>query len=179
MVQIEDLQKKIQAKRNESFSNTAKKLKEKAKEIQESERNEVLNTIKELSTNVAKMSNDNASSMQTLVRYLQYQEEKLREGRDRASEISLDIAKSINDLIQVEENSPKISKQDIAKIIKNTLGEFANILVKDQISNYGKLTKDAQGRVTRIEERFNKTTLVTTFYYSPDGSFEWSTETVE
>lgn len=179
MVNIEDLQNKIQQKRNESFSNTAKKLKEKAKQLVDSERTQILNSIREFAENVNKMTHDNEQGMQSLIRYLEYQENKLKENNDRVSEINLDIAKSINALIDLQHDAPKITKNDITKIVQNSLTSFENIFLKDQISTYGKMTKDAQGRVTRIEERFDKFTLVTNFYYSENGAFEWSTEQID
>lgn len=177
-MKIEDLNKKIQLKRDERFSNTAEKLKTKVQDLRESERTEVLNSIKSLSENVGKMVNDNTSGMRTLVNYLQYQEAKLKENNDRVSEISLDIAKSIGELIETVDNKPALTRQEVSKMIKDMLGQLAKTLTDDQISTYGRMTKDPKGRVTRIEERFNNATLITNFYYAPDGSFEWSTEVI-
>lgn len=177
-MKIEDLKNKIAKKQNNEFSNPANQIKAEANKLLEKERREVLNMIEKITNDIALMVADRNKGASDMVKYLTYQEEQSNKNTDRVSEISLDISQGIQRLIGVEENKTDLSKNEIAKIIKNSLVEVKNLFVDSQIPSSGRLDMDGNNRVRTVEERFDGYSLITTFDWKQDGSFTWDVERI-
>lgn len=177
-MKIEELKKKIQEKQENNFIDPVNKVRAEANKLLEKERTQVLEKMQSIADAVNAMAKDSTKGSDTLVRYLQYQEENSKGNTDRVSEISLDISQSIQQLIQVEQNKPEVSKNDLVKIIKNALREIENIFLAEQIPISGKVTMGSDNKLRVVEERYEGFSLITTFTRQPDGSFFWSTEKV-